>query len=336
MEATQLQLENCDKDKVDFYESVVITLKGAIRFIERYENLANELASFERDEKQKSEYLKIATTCKSLKDNPASGFRQAVQSIWFLYVILQMESNASSFSPGRMDQYLYPYYKAGIDSGEITNEFALEILECLWLKFNQIVYLRSSAGAKYFAGFPIGFNVALGGQKENGEDASNELSFLFLKAQSHLGLPQPNLSARLFAGSPDDLVLECAKVIGKGSGMPQVFNDEAVIPALMKKGIAKKDATNYAIVGFAELEEKGHINCFFVHHKHQGKGVGRILTSACIDEAKALGYKKIVTEVSITAKPFFLKMGFKVIEPTLCDISGLMMKYYIMTYALTD
>jgi len=93
---------------------------------------------------------------------------------------------------------------------------------------------------------------------------------------------------------------------------------------------------NGILLGFAELEEKGHINCFFVHHEHQGKGVGRMLASACIDEAKALGYKKIITEVSITAKPFFMKMGFKVIEPTLCDISGHMMKYYIMTYTLTD
>ena len=135
---------------------------------------------------------------------------------------------------------------------------ALELVECIWLKFNQLVYLRSANSAKYFAGFPIGFNIAIGGQTNDGKDASNELSYLFLKAQEHLGLPQPNLSARVFAGSSDIFLRTCADVIGKGSGMPQLFNDDAVIPALMAKGIEKDDAMNYAIVGCVELTTHGN------------------------------------------------------------------------------
>ena len=157
-----------------------------------------------------------------------------------------------------MDSFLYPYYKKDIEKGILTNEKALEIIECLWLKFNEIVYMRNSHSAKYFAGFPIGFNIAVGGQNEKGEDFVNELSFLFLKAQEHLGLPQPNLSVRLHKGTKDKILKEAIKVVAKGSGMPQFFNDEAVIPAMEALGISEKDARNYAIVGCVELTTQGN------------------------------------------------------------------------------
>lgn len=252
------KIKNCDKDKINFYTAAKIVLEGAVRFIERYERLAKELADGETDIKQKNEYQDIEKTCGHLKNNPADNFSQAVQAVWFLFVILQMESNASSFSPGRMDQYLYPYFKKDFDSKNITYADALELVECLCLKFNQIVYLRSSNGAKYFAGFPIGFNVAIGGVASDGKDSANELSYLFLKAQEHLGLPQPNLSARVFKGSSDEFMKKCAEVIGRGNGMPQLFNDEAVIPALINKGIDEKEAINYAIVGCVELTTHGN------------------------------------------------------------------------------
>ena len=258
LDGVRQKARSCSQDKKEFYQAMEIVLEGAMLFIERYEILAKQLAADESDMSQKQEYTDIANVCKSIKDAPAKDFRQAVQSIWFLYVILQMESNASSFSPGRMDQYLLPYFKKDINNRKIDEERALELIECLWLKFNQIVYLRSANSAKYFAGFPIGFNVAVGGQNADGLDASNELSYLFLKAQEHLGLPQPNLSARVFAGSSDQFLEACAAVIGKGSGMPQMFNDEAVIPALMSKGIKKADAYNYAIVGCVELTTHGN------------------------------------------------------------------------------
>ena len=140
----------------------------------------------------------------------------------------------------------------------MTFEDALELTECLWLKFNQLVYLRNSNSAKYFAGFPIGFNVAIGGQNADGSDASNELSYLFLQAQSQLLLPQPNLSLRIYKNSPQELLEAATRVIGLGSGMPQVFNDEAVIPALKAHGVSHEDAMNYAIVGCVELTTHGN------------------------------------------------------------------------------
>lgn len=252
------KLKTAADDKKAFYESVIIVLSAAQDFIRRYSNLAKELIVEASDSSQKENLAEVERICAKLADNPPETFREAIQSLWFLYVILQMESNASSFSPGRADQYLYPYFKKDIDSGELDLSDALEIIEALWLKFNQIVYLRNSNSAKYFAGFPIGFNIACGGQTPEGKDASNELSFLFLKAQEHLLLPQPNLSARLFEGSSAEFVDQCSRVIGMGSGMPQIFNDESIIPALMNQGISKEDAANYAIVGCVELTTHGN------------------------------------------------------------------------------
>ena len=233
-------------------------MEGTQEFMMRYHELMKEKAELVCDEKLKLSMLTVAENCKNLATRPAESFHEAVQSIWFLFVILHMESNASSFSPGRMDEFLYPYYKRDIKSGKLDNKKALEIIECIWLKFNQIVYLRNSHSAKFFAGFPIGFNIAIGGQDENGNDFSNELSFLFLKAQEHLGLPQPNLSVRLHKGTSEELLKESIKVVAKGSGMPQFFNDEAVISSIMELGISEKDARDYAIVGCVEITTQGN------------------------------------------------------------------------------
>lgn len=251
-------LETASGDKKDFYESVIIVMEGVQQFMMRYCSFLLEKAETEKDKIKKENMILTAENCKNISSRPAENFHEAVQSLWFLFVVLHMESNASSFSPGRMDSFLYPYYKKDIEKGILTNEKALEIIECLWLKFNEIVYMRNSHSAKYFAGFPIGFNIAVGGQNEKGEDFVNELSFLFLKAQEHLGLPQPNLSVRLHKGTKDKILKEAIKVVAKGSGMPQFFNDEAVIPAMEALGISEKDARNYAIVGCVELTTQGN------------------------------------------------------------------------------
>lgn len=240
-----------------FYHSLVLVMEAASRFMGRYAALARQMA--EADPAREKELTEVARICKKLASEPPDTFHEALQSVWFLYVLLHMESNASSFSPGRMDQYLYPYYQHSLEAGLLDEARALELAECLWLKFNQIVYLRNSHSAKYFAGFPIGFNIALGGQDLQGRDAVNDLSYIFLRAQENLLLPQPNLSARLFSGSPQRFLNACSRVIGRGSGMPQVFNDESIIPALTRQGIAADDARNYAIVGCVELTTHG--NC---------------------------------------------------------------------------
>ena len=257
MEKAKDKLENCDDSQREFYECTILVLEGVCTFMKRYYdhiiNMIPECSDYE-------DSLKIvAENCLNLSLRPPMNFHEALQSLWFLFVVLHMESNASSFSPGRIDQYLYPYYKNDIDEGKITKQEALELLECLWLKFNQIVYLRNQHSAKYFAGFPIGFNIAVGGLDEEGNDTYNELSIMCLKAQYHIGLPQPNLSVRLNKNSSHELMQEAIKVVAQGSGMPQFFNDEAIVSTMIDDlGIEKKDALNYAIVGCVELTTHGN------------------------------------------------------------------------------
>lgn len=255
---SKLLATTSEKNKIDFYSAQILVLEAASAFMMRYADLALKMAENEDFKEYARQLLKIHSICKKLAQKPAENFHEAVQSTWFLFVLLQLESNASSFSPGRMDQYLFPFYQKDKAGNIINDQDVLEILEALWLKFNQIVYMRNAHSASFFAGFPIGFNVAIGGQTSDGKSAVNELSWIMLKAQEHVGLPQPNLSARLYKDIPPEFIKECARVIGKGSGMPQILNDEAIIPALKNQGISHEDAMNYGIVGCVELSTHGN------------------------------------------------------------------------------
>lgn len=249
--------EETDEEKKLFYQSVVTVMEGTIHFIQRYRDLLNSQA--EENPAWADNMRTVARVCDNISKRPAETFHEAAQALWFLFVILQMESNASSFSPGRMDVFMYPYYRHDIDEGIATEQEILDIIESLWLKFNEIVYMRNSHSAKFFAGFPIGFNIALGGQDDKGEPYENEVSYLLLKAQEHIGLPQPNLSVRLCEKTSDKLLKAAIKVVSLGSGMPQFFNDNAVIPAMINDlDIEEADARNYAIVGCVELTTQGN------------------------------------------------------------------------------
>jgi pyruvate formate-lyase/glycerol dehydratase family glycyl radical enzyme len=245
------------EDELIFTESVSIALEAAQILISRYGHLAKELMSKETDKNRAKELNVIFEQCEHLVSFPARNFSEALQSLWFLFVLLQIESNASSFSPGRIDQYLLPYLKIDLDNQILNIEEAQLLLEHLWLKFNTVVLLRSSNSAKYFAGFPIGFNIVVGGQLEDGSDATNILSYMCLKAQVDVGLTQPNLSIRIHQNSPQEFLKKAIVVISKGSGMPQVFNDEVIIPGMIRRNVCKEDAFNYAVVGCVELSIPG-------------------------------------------------------------------------------
>ncbi len=249
-------LVGANASQQEFYRCVILVMQGVQKFMQRYADLLEEKA--DSYPKYTASMRELAKICQNLQNRPAQSFHEALQSTWFLFVVLHMESNASSFSPGRLDQILYPYYQKDLAEKKMDDDQALEMIECLWLKFNEIVYLRNKNSAKYFAGFPIGFNVAVGGQDENGNDASNALSHLLIQAQEDIGLPQPNLSVRLFEHTDQALLTHAVKCVSKGSGMPQFFNDKAIVSPLMDLGILKKDALNYAIVGCVELTTHGN------------------------------------------------------------------------------
>ena len=249
-------LVGANASQQEFYRCVILVMQGVQKFMQRYADLLEEKA--DSYPKYTASMRELAKICQNLQNRPAQSFHEALQSTWFLFVVLHMESNASSFSPGRLDQILYPYYQKDLAEKKMDDDQALEMIECLWLKFNEIVYLRNKNSAKYFAGFPIGFNVAVGGQDENGNDASNALSHLLIQAQEDIGLPQPNLSVRLFEHTDQALLTHAVKCVSKGSGMPQFFNDKAIVSPLMNLGISKQDALNYAIVGCVELTTHGN------------------------------------------------------------------------------
>ncbi|MGE5421421.1 MAG: glycyl radical protein [Chloroflexota bacterium] len=257
IQKAEQEIQKASGEEKLFNESVVIALEGARGFIERYAALADRMSVSVKDKLAGENLKQISEVCKAIAKRPPGSFREAVQSVWFLFVILQMESNASSFSPGRMDQYLLQYYEADLRSG-IEKESLQEILDALFIKFNQIVYMRNSNSARYFAGFPTGFNVTIGGLTDNLNDGTNDLSYMFLKAQEHVRMPQPNLTARFNNFTPDSFIDECSRIIGMGTGMPQIANDNSIIPSLEYSAIKKEDCYNYALVGCVEISPQGN------------------------------------------------------------------------------
>ena len=258
LKKTQKKMETASAEHIEFYTSVSITLTASCIFMKRYSDMAAQIAENQIEISDEKNLEELSRICLKLSENPPETFREALQSVWFLFVILHMESNASSFSPGRVDQYLYPFFRDDLKTGRLNVAEALELLDALFIKFNQIVYMRNAHSAKYFAGFPIGFNVTVGGQTGNGKDATNQLSYLILKTQDHIRLPQPNLTARLHKNSPPEFISECSRVIGLGNGMPQIVNDENIIPALNAIGLDDEDCHGYVLVGCVELSTQGN------------------------------------------------------------------------------
>lgn len=248
--------EHCARDPHNtFYAAALILLEASQRHILRYAALAEELARVS-DASRREELLTIAGISRHNAQHKPQTFWQACQLFWYMNVILQYESNASSLSIGRFDQYMLPFYQASISQGE-EPAFLKEILESLWVKCNDVVLLRSTSSARYFAGFPTGYTALLGGLTENGRSAVNMLSFLCLDAYQSVQLPQPNLGVRVNELIDRPFLLKTAETIRLGTGIPQIFNDEVVVPAFLNRGVSLEDARDYAVVGCVELSIPG-------------------------------------------------------------------------------
>lgn len=245
--------ENDAFREIAFLKSIVIVNRSIIEFGERYSDLAYDLSLKEKDENRKAELLKISEVCKNVPKNPPKNFYEAVQMIWFVHLAIQIESNGHSASLGRVDQYLYKYYK----NDNLDKDFAKELLQCLWIKLYSILKIRSTSHSGYGAGYPTYQNVTIGGSNPDYSDAVNELSFLILESVGEAKLTQPNLSARVHLNTSEKFIRECTEVISTGFGMPALHNDEIIIPALLNKGVSFKDAFNYTMVGCVEVAVPG-------------------------------------------------------------------------------
>jgi formate C-acetyltransferase len=260
LEQPKRSVNSTDKSrdrKLAFYNALKIGIESFQAFIRRFEKLALELSSTENDGRRKSELLRISENCRNISANPPSGFYEAIQLTWFVQLVLQIESNGHSVSLGRMDQYLWKFYKNDMEEGRINKDFALELFENTWLKLLSVNKIRSWSHTRFSAGGPLYQNVTIGGQTVDGKDAVNDLSFLILDSVGRMKLTQPNLSVRFHRNINPEFLNQCVNVIGKGFGMPAFNNDEIVIPSIIGLGVSRKDAYSYSAIGCIEIAVPG-------------------------------------------------------------------------------
>lgn len=240
-----------------FLEAVILSCQAAIDYAYRYAALALAEAAKENDKQRKLELLLIAQNCARVPAKSARSFYEACQSFWFVQMLIQTESSGHSISPGRFDQYMYPYYKADMEAGKITREFAQELMDCIWVKLNDLNKVRDKDSAEGFAGYSLFQNLIAGGQDEEGNDVTNDLSFMCIEASMHTQLPAPSLSVRVWNGTPDEFLIKAAKLTRTGVGLPAYYNDEVIIPALMSRNVTIEDARTYNIIGCVEPQKAG-------------------------------------------------------------------------------
>lgn len=254
----------------DFLRAGALCVRAVTDYVRRYERIVRDAAEGRpvadpnasvapaSTPGRARELSRMADVLAHVATEPCRDLYDALQLTWLLCVALQHESNASSISLGRMDQYLLPYYRASVAAGASEAQVR-ELLQCFYLKTNTVVFVRSTDSARFFAGFPTGYNLVVGGVDAEGRDASNELSLLLLDLQRDTRLPQPNLSVRLHAGAPDALLRKAAEVIRLGDGLPQCFNDEVNVESFARRGVTLTDARDYAVVGCVELSIPGRM-----------------------------------------------------------------------------
>ena len=263
IDKARAELEKCQvgdgnyAKKSHFLNAVIVSCQAVIEYAERYAELASQMAAECTDPVRKQELLQISENCSRVPANGATSFYEACQSFWFVQQLLQVESSGHSISPGRFDQYMYPYYKADIDKGIITREAAQELIDCIWVKLNDLNKVRDAASAEGFAGYSLFQNLIVGGQDKYGNDVTNDLSVMCILASMHVHLPMPSLSIRVWNGSPHELLIKAAELTRTGIGLPAYYNDEVIIPALQNRGLTLEDAREYNIIGCVEPQKAG-------------------------------------------------------------------------------
>lgn len=241
-------------EKKPFLESIVIVCDAIITWARRHSELAAELAKKESDPVRKAELEKMAEICAHVPEHPARTFHEAVQSQWFTQMFSRIEQKTGTIvSNGRMDQYFYPYYQADVEAGILDDDQALELLECLWVGMAQFIDLYvSPTGGAFNEGYAHWEAVTIGGQTPEGRDATNELTYLFLKSKREFPLHYPDLAARIHSRSPERYLADVAETIKDGSGFPKLINDEEVVPLYVSKGATFEEAYDYAVSGCTE------------------------------------------------------------------------------------
>jgi formate C-acetyltransferase len=243
-------------EKAPFLEAVLLVCDAIVGFARRYSELARRIAEGESDGRRRKELAKIAEICEWVPENPARTFHEAVQSQWLIQTVSRLEQRiGGTVGNGRIDQYLYPFYKADIEEGRITADEALELLECLWIGMARNVEVYTTAGGlSYTEGYAHWEATTIGGQTKEGRDATNELSHLLLQSKREFPLNYPDLAARIHASTPESFLHAICETIKEGTGFPKLFFDEEIIPLFLAKGAEPAEANDYCIAGCTEAK----------------------------------------------------------------------------------
>ncbi len=264
IEEVQIKLDNLNRDDAKYierrqqYEAMIITLNAAITYCKRYQKAYEEKAEQTNDEALKKEYLQIAKNLENISKGPATNFWEAIQLVHMTVCMIYMESNGHSLSYGRMDQYMYPFYKKDIENGTFTKEQIQEIIEAHYVKLGSPVKVRdrmtiiSNSGRSW-----AGENITVGGLGLDGEDATNDLSFMYVDAIGHTRMMAPWSSVRYSSKTPYEFKRKVTEVIKSGCGHPKIFNDEVAIPSQLRTGRTLEEARGYALVGCVENQIPG-------------------------------------------------------------------------------
>ncbi len=238
-------------EKITFYKACKMTLEGLKHYILRFAGLAEEQAD-QAAGKRKEELERIAANCRYLSDNKPKTFWQGLQLTYFILAGCMMEGNGPSYSPGRMDQYLYPLYAKDMEEGRLTDAQTLELIEAFYVKTAESTWFLSANAAMYFAGYQPFHSIIVGGIDKRGKDATNQLSYLFITAKMDVQLHSPSLCARVHQQSPEELIAHIAKLARLGTGFPAIYNDEVAIKMMLLSGGTMEEARDYQMVGCVE------------------------------------------------------------------------------------
>ena len=244
-------------DPVSFYEAVIIALEGALYFFKRYEKAALEMASSCTDPSRRKELEAMAQMASTMMEQPARSFWEGCEVCYMVHILQMIESNGHSFCYGRFDQYMLDLYQKDLASGVLTKEKALEIITHMFIMNSSNNKVRGYGHTRFSQGYPLYSNLVVGGYRPDGEDGTNDLSYLCIEAMNLTALAEPNFSMRYNRNTPDDLIRLAAKLIRTGCGMPSMFNDEVAAKALIDLGIPKEDALDYCPIGCVETGVPG-------------------------------------------------------------------------------
>lgn len=248
-----------DIEKIYFYKSIIDTTEGVMIYAKRLSDYAAELAAKESNPKRKAELQKISEVNAWVPAHKPRTFWDAIQSVWTIESLLVVEENQTGMSIGRVDQYMYPFYKADKKEGRLTENEAFDLAGCMLIKMSEMMWVTSEGGSKFFAGYQPFVNMCVGGVTREGQDATNDLTYLLMDAVRLVKIYQPSLATRIHNKSPQKYLKKIVDVIRAGMGFPACHFDDAHIKMMLAKGVSIEDARDYCLMGCVEPQKSGRL-----------------------------------------------------------------------------